>query len=700
MPHTDISTRNLPPEQALRLALLNAGYTPLPAKGKAVTLNGWRQIAPTDSTVRGWSKTLPDHVNTGIRTGAGIVAVDIDVLDEAVANRLAERLEKLTKGKKWPPIRFGRKPKCLLLMRVDEDGPKMMTGKYRDSAGKDIAQIEILADGQQFIAFGIHPDTGNEYVWQDNSPLNIALTDLPTITRADLKNFLDDANLKFESMGWKSNSPPREVVEHDESESDYEELSPADLDGILSELSKQKEWLEDRSGWLKVGMALHNHSGGSKEGLATWTAFSKTSSHFNAQELRKDWNSFQDKPGGVTVGTLIAAAPEWAKARQAEWEAAWAAEIDAELNEPLTEDEREDGAGTDSEWGGNVTDMTPDMRMVGATASMPYLIKHLIYEAAQVVIWGLPNAGKSVLAPYLGMRVAQGKGVFGRRVTKAPVIYGSFEGAPAAMQRRIAALHEKCGPAPDFHLVQRLGSLLLVNGKPSRAERTLHKMIKAYGAKLLFIDTLAAAFAGINEDKMSSDGTGVVLAFVRRISDLGCAVVIVHHPKKDGSDMRGSSGLLGAVDLTIRVEAKKTDGSMYALKQSVARSEKVRDTAGNDVMAFNITQHVFGQDSDGDDVTTVYCEEIDDYKDDNVPDLTPSETKTVEALRKFMTDSDIVDVSKWRESCVETRDYFPSEDRDTRKRSFNRAIKGLEEKRFIKIEGNIVTFFKDDSDES
>ena len=65
-----------------------------------------------------------------------------------------------------------------------------------------------------------------------------------------------------------------------------------------------------------------------------------------------------------------------------------------------------------------------------------------------------------------------------------------------------------------------------------------------------------------------------------------------------------------------------------------------------------------------------------------------------------MTDSDIVDVSKWRESCVETRAYFPSEDRDTRKRSFNRAIKGIEEKRFIKIDGNNVTFFKDDSNES
>ena len=481
--------------------------------------------------------------------------------------------------------------------------------------------------------------------------------------------------------------PPREEAQP--SASEHDDISPADLDSILAELSKRKEWRDDRNGWLKVGMALHDYFGGSQEGLDLWTGFSEQSAHFNERELKKDWRSFQDKPRGITIGTLIDAAPEWSEARR------WA-QI---LEDFTTLDWTEDDDGEETGWGGNVTDLTPDQCMIGATASMPYLVKHLIYEAAQVVIWGLPNAGKSVLAPYLGIKVAQGKSVFGRRVTQAPVLYGSFEGAPVAMQRRIAALHEKCGPAPDFHLVQRLGSLLLVNGKPSKAERTLHKMIKTYGAKLLFIDTLAAAFAGINEDKMSSDGMGVVLAFMRRISDLGCAVVIVHHPKKDGSDMRGSSGLLGAVDLTIRVEAKKTDGSMYAPKQSVARSEKVRDTAGNDVMAFSITQHVFGQDTDGDDVTTVYCEEIDDFKDDDeAPDLSGSEKSIFAVLQEMTAENDSIGLAQWRERCISGQDHFASDERDSRRRSFSRAMDGLTDKKLIRLNGKLVSIFGGDHD--
>lgn len=61
----------------------------------------------------------------------------------------------------------------------------------------------------------------------------------------------------------------------------------------------------DYDQWLNVGMALHEGFNGSTDGRQLWERWSRQSSHYDADEIRKKWRSFGDYSGSpVTPGTI------------------------------------------------------------------------------------------------------------------------------------------------------------------------------------------------------------------------------------------------------------------------------------------------------------------------------------------------------------------------------------------------------------
>jgi hypothetical protein len=58
---------------------------------------------------------------------------------------------------------------------------------------------------------------------------------------------------------------------------------------------------EERSIWLRVGMALHSHDPG-PNGFSRWDAWSRrtTRENYDANDQRSTWDNF--KPSGITVG--------------------------------------------------------------------------------------------------------------------------------------------------------------------------------------------------------------------------------------------------------------------------------------------------------------------------------------------------------------------------------------------------------------
>ena len=133
--------------------------------------------ATTEHELALW-REWPD-AGVGIVCGT-VVAVDIDLhvpeLASAVEELARERLGDT------PFCRIGRAPKRLLVYRATEP--------FR---GIRRAPLEILGEGQQFVAHAIHPDTGRPYDWPDRPPADLDVSDLPVVDRAAAEAFLDEA---------------------------------------------------------------------------------------------------------------------------------------------------------------------------------------------------------------------------------------------------------------------------------------------------------------------------------------------------------------------------------------------------------------------------------------------------------------------------------------------------------------------------
>lgn len=160
--------------------LFENGYEPLPIVPgtKRPALSRWTATAMDPAMVGGWAKTWPDH-GIGLRTGA-LVGLDIDILDPDLAHRI-HRLAIRRLGE--APMRVGLWPKRLLLYRTETPQAKMSVGA-----------IEVLGLGQQFVAFGQHPETGAPYYWPEGeTPLDLPLPDLPRVDAAGLEAFLAEA---------------------------------------------------------------------------------------------------------------------------------------------------------------------------------------------------------------------------------------------------------------------------------------------------------------------------------------------------------------------------------------------------------------------------------------------------------------------------------------------------------------------------
>lgn len=181
----------------IRTALIENGYLPIPAIGKRPVVAGWSTLRMTADTVDHYLIAYPTQTNTGLLTGH-LVAIDIDAPDDDTADLLVGMVLDLTNGAE-APCRVGRAPKCLFVFRTDEPLPKASTGRYLINGER--CEVEVLGDGQQFIAYGIHPETGKPYVWSNGSPIEVPLADLPLITAKTLATFVADCTSALASRG-------------------------------------------------------------------------------------------------------------------------------------------------------------------------------------------------------------------------------------------------------------------------------------------------------------------------------------------------------------------------------------------------------------------------------------------------------------------------------------------------------------------
>lgn len=210
------------------LKLLDNGYEPVPlfAGQKRPIPTGWTTLFIDRAQVELWAAQHPD-AGVGLRTGQ-LVGIDIDVLDPEIAHQMGRIVEERTGA---TLMRVGLWPKRLHLVRTEQPFAK-----------KSVRKLEILGQGQQFVTFGIHPDTGQPYYWPEgDTPLDVPLADLPLVDEAACRDLLSELAALLPPIGAQQREARR-------SGPGGATTGPArDANGIV---------IDGRDGWLS-GIAFH-----------------------------------------------------------------------------------------------------------------------------------------------------------------------------------------------------------------------------------------------------------------------------------------------------------------------------------------------------------------------------------------------------------------------------------------------------------
>jgi putative DNA primase/helicase len=185
---------------AKRKQLLQAGYLPLPAVGKAIAIPGWTDVAATEKIVDDWGSRYPAALNTGVLTKR-VPVIDIDITDEVAAAYIEDLAREAFEERGDILVRFGAFPKRAIPLRTSQPFKKIKLALTAPNGNK--AEIEILGDGQQFIVDGIHPDTQVPYRWHGGEPWTTPAEELPYVSEEQARQFLRDAErLLVEQLGY------------------------------------------------------------------------------------------------------------------------------------------------------------------------------------------------------------------------------------------------------------------------------------------------------------------------------------------------------------------------------------------------------------------------------------------------------------------------------------------------------------------
>lgn len=215
--------------------------------------------------------------------------------------------------------------------------------------------------------------------------------------------------------------------------------------------------------------------------------------------------------------------------------------------------------------------------------AVPFLIEHVVPEMGTVVLYAASGVGKTHTVLDATLHAAIGREWMGHRVRQSRCVYivgEGFSGIPARV-RAWCTEHEVTPAELDPFFVVRRTALDV--GDPVERD-VLCEELREHGLDpdIVVTDTLSAnAAPGFDESKTKD--MKAFLDGARAIRDrLACTVVVVHHSGWDTSRYRGSSDLLGAVDVSLALRAEGEHVRVLTI-------EKARDFALPDPIRFKLS---------------------------------------------------------------------------------------------------------------
>jgi hypothetical protein len=125
-----------------------------------------------------WEKLYPYDTNTGVLTKF-VPTLDIDITHPEAARAIEDLTRARFEDHGRILVRTGRAPKRAIPLRTNEPFDKLIRNLVAPN-GND-QKIEVLANGQQVVVFGTHPETKLPYTWHGGEPGDVKLEELPAV---------------------------------------------------------------------------------------------------------------------------------------------------------------------------------------------------------------------------------------------------------------------------------------------------------------------------------------------------------------------------------------------------------------------------------------------------------------------------------------------------------------------------------------
>ena len=548
-------------------ALLRNGYRPIPIQpglklpgryqdGRWTGFPQWSRFLdspPSEADVATWSAW--PGVGVGLVTG-DIIAVDIDVLDR---NLVSEILCKADKALGETLLyRVGLQPKLLLVYRVSERMKKRVLGK-----------VEILGEGQQFVAYGIHPTSQQPYRWTVQSPDEVAVRDLPVVTSSGIEKFLEAIAPLIKGPVKSETSKRANFIPA--APANVSEPTPAASQEKIHEamgfiLNADLHWDD----WNRIGMALYQATAGA--GFEIFDDWSRRSTKYDQEATRERWEGIRRSPPDRIGGGLI-----FRLAREGGWQGRSDSSGIASLGQRSLSDATLEVSPASA--GRQFRFLTPD-EIFDAPASQTWLIKNLLEIGGLAMLVGESGVGKSFVVIDMAVSVALGEDWLDLPTAQGPVFVIAGEGY-SGFRNRLRAISKHRGKSLRGEPIFFSNTAISLNDPASvlTARKTIESLKDKYGEPaLIIIDTLHRNAGGADEN--SAKDISTVLKEIDsklRIFKQSCAVLIVHHSgHNDKFRARGSSSLYGAMDTELMLKKDGEDSvTLSVTKQK--NHEPMRD---------------------------------------------------------------------------------------------------------------------------
>jgi Bifunctional DNA primase/polymerase, N-terminal len=186
------------------------GYMPLPLFGKAPPLKEWQKLTVISADmIRLWEKVWPDAANTGILTRY-TPTLDLDILNEEAAIAVEDMIRERYEERGYLLVRIGKPPKRAILFRTNDPFKKITVNLI--ARNNSAEKIEFLADAQQVVVDGIHPETKRAYGWHGGVPWDIAHAELPYLHEQEAHQLVEDVVRILADHGYSRAPPPRSIA--------------------------------------------------------------------------------------------------------------------------------------------------------------------------------------------------------------------------------------------------------------------------------------------------------------------------------------------------------------------------------------------------------------------------------------------------------------------------------------------------------